>query len=674
MPTKFPHIFSPLTIGSITLPNRILMGSMHTGLEDNRRDYEKLAAYLAERAQGGVGLMVTGGIAPNVAGWIAPFAGKLTTRREVPRHRLVTKAVHQHGAKICMQILHAGRYGYSPLCVAPSPIASPISPFSPRELSTEGVERQIRAFVRCAKLAGDAGYDGVEIMGSEGYLINQFLVAHTNKRTDHWGGSFENRIRFPLEIVRRTRAALGEDFIVIFRLSMLDLVDGGGNWDEVVALAKELENAGVSLLNTGIGWHEARIPTIATSVPPGAFSWVTGRLKEHVSTPLIATNRINTPQIAEDILASGQSDMVSMARPFLADPALVNKARNGIDDQINTCIGCNQACLDHIFAKKRATCLVNPRACYETELIYAPVSQPANIAVVGAGPAGMACATVLAQRGHEVILYEAAERIGGQFNIAMRVPGKSDFAHTLRYFRRLIDLCGVNLQLGCRVSATDLVGQHFDHVVIATGATPRMPAIPGIEHPKVLSYLDVLQTGCEVGGSVAIVGAGGIGFDVADFLSHHDRPGDSILDAFLDEWGIDRTLQARAGLRAPSPLEPDRQIYLMQRRNERLGKGLGKTTGWIHRTKLRNRNVKMLSDVTYQRIDDYGLHILRGNEPQVLDVEHVVICAGQESERSLVKQLQILGVSAHVIGGAERATELDAKRAIDQGSRLGALL
>ncbi len=671
---RFPHLFSSLTIGATTLPNRVLMGSMHTGMEDRRKDYQKLAAYFAERAEGGVSLMVTGGISPNIAGWIAPFAGKLSRRWEVPRHRLLTRAVHQHGAKICMQILHTGRYGYSPLCVAPSPIASPISPFSPRELSPAGIERQISAFVQCAKLARDAGYDGVEIMGSEGYLINQFLVAHTNKRTDRWGGCFAHRSRFARQIVERTRAALGEDFLLIFRLSMLDLVRDGSSWDEVVALAIQLEKAGVDLFNAGVGWHEARIPTIATSVPPGVFSWVTARLKAHVHTPVITTNRINTPQLAEQILAAGEADMVSMARPFLADPAFINKARDNKDDQINTCIACNQACLDHIFARQRATCLVNPRACNETELNYIPTHHPGHIAVVGAGPAGMACATVLAQRGHRVTLYEASGQIGGQFNMARRIPGKSDFAHTLRYFQRQIELHGVTLLLNQRADVDGLVGEQFDHIVIATGVTPRALSLPGIEHPKVLSYLDVLQNARVVGPSVAIIGAGGIGFDVADFLSHSETPLVSQRQAFLDEWGIDQTLQQRAGLQAPvQPISP-RQIYLLQRRDERVGKRLGKTTGWIHRTKLKNRGIQMLANVRYQHIDDEGLHILNGDQPQRLAVDHIVVCAGQEPERSLLNALQKRHQSVHLIGGADRATELDAKRAIDQGSRLGALL
>ncbi|MEM7294577.1 MAG: NADPH-dependent 2,4-dienoyl-CoA reductase, partial [Pseudomonadota bacterium] len=579
----YPNLFSPLKVGSTTLPNRVLMGSMHTGLEDRKRDYEKLAAYFAERAENGVGLIVTGGIAPNIAGWVAPFAGKLTSRWELARHRLVTDAVHVHDGKICMQILHTGRYGYSPLCVAPTSLRSPISPFTPRELSEKGVERQIRAFVRCAALAREAGYDGVEIMGSEGYLINQFLAAYTNHRSDAWGGNFSNRSRFALEIVRRTRQEVGPDFILIFRLSMLDLVHDGCSWDEVATLAVELEHAGIDLINTGIGWHEARIPTIATSVPPGAFSWVTAKLKSEVTVPLVTTNRINTPELAENILARGEADMVSMARPFLADAAFVAKADRGDADLINTCIGCNQACLDHVFAKKRATCLVNPRACYESELNFTPTSKQKKIAVVGAGPAGLACATVLAKRGHAVELFEAADRIGGQFNMAKRIPGKSDFEHTLRYFRRLIETSGVNLQLNCNVDAPQLVEGAYDHIVIATGVNPRIPDIAGFDHPSVLSYLDVLSKDAPVGDRVAVIGAGGIGFDMAEYLSHDPAHEEYDTQAFLDQWGIDKTLQNRAGLCAPAPLRSTREITLLQRRDERLGKNLGKTTGWIHR-------------------------------------------------------------------------------------------
>ena len=674
MSEKFPRLFSPINVGGVTLPNRVLMGSMHTGLEDRRKDYEKLAAYFAERAEHGVSLMVTGGIAPNIAGWIAPFAGKLSNRWEVPRHRLVTRAVHEHGGKICLQILHAGRYGYSPLCVAPSSIRSPISPFEPRALSGAGVERQIRAFVNCARLAQDAGYDGVEIMGSEGYLINQFLVEHTNKRTDAWGGSFENRMRFPVEIVQRTRQVLGNDFMLIFRLSMLDLVHEGCQWDEVVTLAKAVEQAGADVINTGIGWHEARIPTIATSVPPGVFSWVTGRIKPHVSIPVITTNRINTPQVAEAIIERGDADMVSMARPFLADPAFLQKAQRGDDEQINTCIGCNQACLDHVFEKKRATCLVNPRACFETELHYSPTTDPKKIAVVGAGPAGLACATVLAQRGHRVTLYEAGERIGGQFNMAKRIPGKSDFEHTLRYFGKQIELTAVALKLNQRVSADTLIDEQFEHIVIATGVNPRTVDIPGREHPNVLSYLDVLQKRASVGDKVAIIGAGGIGFDMAEFLSHQQVNAADEKKAFLTEWGIDSSLQSRAGLTTPTPPESPRTIYLLQRRDERLGKNLGKTTGWIHRASLKNRNVVMMQGVSYERVDEQGLHIQVGGELRCLDVDNVIICAGQESNRALADQLIEKGLAVHLIGGADLATELDAKRAIDQGSRLAARL
>ncbi|MEM7206726.1 MAG: NADPH-dependent 2,4-dienoyl-CoA reductase [Pseudomonadota bacterium] len=670
----FPHLFSPLRVGHVALPNRILMGSMHTGLEDRRRDYQKLAVYFAERAQNGVGLIVTGGIAPNIAGWVAPFAGKLNSRWEVGRHKLVTDAVHQHDSRICMQILHAGRYSYSPLAVAPSAIQAPISPFSPRELSASGVEKQIRAFVRCAQLAREAGYDGVEIMGSEGYLINQFLVEHTNHRTDEWGGSFYGRMRFALEIVERTRAAVGDDFMLIFRLSMLDLVHEGGEWSEIVELGQALEKSGIDLINTGIGWHEARIPTIATSVPPGAFSWVTAKLKPHVSVPLVTTNRINTPQVAESILEQGHADMVSMARPLLADAAFVAKAQAGDDAKINTCIGCNQACLDHVFRKKRATCLVNPRACHETELNYTPTDVAKKIAVVGAGPAGLACSTVLAERGHDVTLYDAANRIGGQFNMARRIPGKADFEHTLRYFKERIADTAVNLKLETVATVESLNHEGYDEIVLATGVSPRTPDIDGIDHAKAISYYDVLMNDVEVGQSVAIIGAGGIGFDVAEFLAHdHDSDAYSI-PAFLSEWGIDPQLNERAGLARARPPKPERELFLLQRRDERLGKNLGKTTGWIHRVSLKNRAVHMLQGVSYERIDDDGLHIRQGGALQVLNVDNVVICAGQEPNRKLADELSQSGVSIHLIGGADVATELDAKRAINQGSRLAATL
>ncbi len=672
--THYPHLLAPLDLGFTTLSNRVLMGSMHTGLEDRRKDYEKLAAYFAERARGGVGLIVTGGIAPNVAGWVAPLAGKLNRPWEVGRHRLVAQAVHQEGGKICMQILHAGRYGYHPFVVAPSKIKSPISLFTPRALSSRGVERQIAAFVRCARLAQEAGYDGVEVMGSEGYFINQFLVNHTNHRTDQWGGGFENRMRLPVEIVRRIRETVGPDFIIIYRLSMLDLVQDGSAWDEIAALAKAIEGAGATIINTGIGWHEARIPTIGTMVPRGGFSWVTRKLKGQVKLPLVTTNRINMPHVADAILANGDADMVSMARPFLADPEFVRKAQEGREDEINTCIACNQACLDHVFVKKRASCLVNPRACHETELNYAPTSRKKRIAVVGAGPAGLAFATAAAQRGHEVILFDGAAEIGGQFNMAKRIPGKEEFTETLRYFQRQIELTGVQTQLQRYVDAPELIEAGYDEVVLATGVTPRQPSIAGLDHPKTLSYVDVLLHQKPVGQSVAIVGAGGIGFDVAEFLAHDGINPSLDKKAFFKEWGVDMSLGVRGGMIAPEIPPPSRNLYLLQRKTTRLGKNLGKTTGWIHRSSLQHKQVEMLPGVTYQAIDDQGLHITVEGKPQVLAVDNVVICTGQQPRRDLESPLKAQGVSVHLIGGADKAAELDAKRAIDQGCRLAAII
>ncbi|QBB69833.1 NADPH-dependent 2,4-dienoyl-CoA reductase [Pseudolysobacter antarcticus] len=673
---NYPHLLAPLDLGFVTIPNRVLMGSMHTGLEDRARDYDKLAAYFAERARGGVGLIVTGGLAPNVRGWLTPFGGKLSWRSEVPRHRKISQAVHAEGGLICMQILHAGRYGYSPFNVAPSALKSPITPFAPRALSGGGVERQIHAFVRCARLAQDAGYDGVEVMGSEGYLINQFLAARTNKRDDDWGGSYAKRMRFPVEIVTRMRAAVGPNFIIIYRLSMLDLVEGGSSWEEVVLLAKAIEAAGATIINTGIGWHEARIPTIVTSVPRGAFSWVTHRLKSEVKLPLITTNRINMPDVAERILANGDADMVSMARPLLADPDWVNKARSNRADEINTCIACNQACLDHVFEKKVASCLVNPRACHETELNYTATTTPQRFAVVGAGPAGLACATVLAERGHNVTLLDAADEIGGQFNMAKRIPGKEEFSETLRYFGRRIELTGVTLKLGTRVAASDLGRDRFDQVILATGVAPRHPPIPGIEHAKVLSYVDVLSSKAQVGSRVAIVGAGGIGFDVAEFLVQ-DLPAPSTdISAWLKEWGIDQTLVARAGVEGikAQPEAPARTVWLLQRTPGAPGKRLNKTSGWVHRSTLKHKQVRMLGGVEYQHIDDAGLTISIDGKPQLLEVDNVIICAGQEPRRDLLAELQAAGQIVHLIGGADVAAELDAKRAIDQASRLAATL
>ncbi len=674
----YPHLLAPLDLGFTTLRNRTLMGSMHTGLEERPGGFERMATYFAERARGGVGLMVTGGIAPNEEGGVYDGAAKLTNAEEADRHRIVTRAVHEAGGKICLQILHAGRYAYSRKQVAPSAIQAPINPFTPRELDEEGIEKQIADFVTCSTLARSAGYDGVEIMGSEGYFINQFLAAHTNHRTDRWGGSYENRMRLAVEIVRRVREAVGAQFIIIFRLSMLDLVEGGSSWEEIVELAKAVEQAGATLINTGIGWHEARIPTIATKVPRAAFSKVTAKLRGSVNIPLITTNRINTPEVAERILSEGDADMVSMARPFLADPEFVNKAAAGHAERINTCIGCNQACLDHTFGGKLTSCLVNPRACHETELNYLPTLQVRKVAVVGAGPAGLAAATVAAQRGHEVTLFDSASEIGGQFNIAKRVPGKEEFAETLRYFRNKVQETGVQLRLGNRVKAADLLGAGFDEVILATGIAPRTPAIPGIDNPKVLSYLDVILQRKPVGRRVAVIGAGGIGFDVSEFLVHQGVATSLDREAFWKEWGIDTTLQARGGVAGVKPEvhAPARQVFLLQRKSSKVGDGLGKTTGWIHRTGLKNKQVQMLNAVQYLKIDDAGLHIRIGEdgEEKLLAVDNVVICAGQDPLRELYDDLLNAGQSVHLIGGADVAAELDAKRAIDQGSRLAATL
>ncbi len=648
------------------------MGSMHTGLEETKNGFEKMAAYFGERARGGVGLIVTGGIAPNRAGWVAPFSARLTNRTTAKKHRIITERVHAEGGKICMQILHSGRYGYHFLAVAPSAIKSPISPFRPWRLSKRGIRNTISDFIRAAVLAKEAGYDGVEIMGSEGYLINQFIVSKTNKRTDEWGGSFENRIRFPIEIVKGIRQAVGTDFIIIYRLSMLDLIDDGSNWEEVEQLAKAVENAGATIINTGIGWHEARVPTIAMMVPRGGFSWVTKRLMGKVNIPLITTNRINTPEVAEQILADGHADMISMARPFLADADFVQKAMQNRADEINTCIACNQACLDHIFENKTASCLVNPRACRETELLYLPANPKKKIGVVGAGPAGLSFATVAAQRGHEVHLFEADSEIGGQFNMAKKIPGKEEFYETLRYFKKQIDMQGVALYLNKKVDRTFLKAQHFDEIVIATGVLPRMIDLEGIDHPKVLSYIDVLKNNKIAGSKVAIIGAGGIGFDVAEYLAHEGESPGLNAAVFLKEWGVDQQYTNRGALAKPQPLPAAREIYLLQRSKTKPGKNLGKTTGWIHRASLKMKKVKMINGVVYQKIDDLGLHFIKNEKPELLEVDHVVICAGQEPLRELAAPLLQAGLKVHIIGGADVARELDAKRAIEQGARLAA--
>ncbi|WP_324012657.1 NADPH-dependent 2,4-dienoyl-CoA reductase [Aeromonas hydrophila] len=670
--SRYPTLLTPLDLGFTQLRNRVLMGSMHTGLEEEKGGFDKLAAFYGERARGGVGLIVTGGIAPNLRGRLVPHGSQLSFPWQVAKHKKVTSAVHQEGGKIALQILHAGRYAYHPFSLAPSALKAPISPFKPRAMSERQIRGTIRDFAATAQLARSAGYDGVEVMGSEGYLINQFICERTNKRTDGWGGSSENRMRFPVEIVRAIRERVGSDFIIIFRLSMLDLVEQGSSLEEVIALGKALEQVGVTLINTGIGWHEARIPTIATSVPRGAFSWVTAELKKHLKVPLITTNRINTPEVAERILAGGEADMVSMARPFLADPEFVIKAAENRADEINTCIACNQACLDHVFKQKRASCLVNPRACFETELTFGRVPQPKKLAVVGAGPAGLAFACYAAERGHQVSLFDQASEIGGQFNFAKQIPGKEEFHETLRYFAKRLEKCGVELYLGQRQSAESLLGGGFDEVILATGIRPRTPNIPGIEHAKVMSYLDVLRDHKPVGEKVAVIGAGGIGFDVAEYLV--EGKGDRSRDHWLKEWGIDKQLGERGGLMAPVIDAPERQVWLLQRKESKVGDGLGKTTGWIHRTVLKNRKVEMLSGVQYLRIDDEGLHIQVGEQQQCLPVDQVIICAGQEPLKELQAGLQAAGKPVHIIGGADVAAELDAKRAIRQGAELAAVI
>ncbi|CAI3125554.1 2,4-dienoyl-CoA reductase [Acinetobacter calcoaceticus] len=673
--SAYPHLLKPLDLGFTTLKNRVLMGSMHIGLEEAPQGYERMAAFYAERAKGDVGLIVTGGVSPNDDGVVFSHGTKLDTVEEAEKHKVITQAVHEAGGKIAMQILHTGRYSYQANNVAPSAIQAPINPIKPKALSSAEVQQTIDDFANCAKLAQYAGYDGVEIMGSEGYLINEFIAARTNHRDDEWGGSYENRIRFPIEIVKRTRALVGENFIIIYRLSMLDLVEGGSSFDEVIQLAKEIEKAGATIINTGIGWHEARIPTIATKVPRAAFTWVTEKLKGQVSIPLITSNRINTPEMAEHVLASGHADMVSMARPMLADAEFVLKASEGRSDEINTCIGCNQACLDHIFSMKIATCLVNPRACYETELIFKDAQVQKNIAVIGAGPAGLSFAVYAADRGHQVKIFEASHQIGGQFNIAKTVPGKEEFYETLRYFGRQIELRpNIELVLNHKATYEELSQANFDEIVVATGVTPRQLQFEGIDHPKVLSYLQVLKERVPVGQRVAIIGAGGIGFDTAEYLTHEGESGSLNPEKFYEEWGIDTQYEHVGGLKQPKVETSEREIYLLQRKTAVVGAGLGKTTGWIHRAGLKNRQVKMLAGVQYDKVDDQGLHITVDGQPSVLEVDHVVICAGQESFTAMYDQLKTDGKNVHLIGGAKEAGELDAKRAIRQGAELAATL
>jgi len=666
-------MLAPLDLGFTSLKNRVLMGSMHTGLEEVADGHERMAAYFGERAKGGVGLIVTGGIGPNTEGGTHPNTKKLVTDEDIAGHRQITDAVHAHDGKICMQILHTGRYAYSPDQVAPSAIKAPINPFTPRALTDEEIYKQIDDFVFTSVQAQKAGYDGVEIMGSEGYFLNQFIAARTNQREDDWGGSYENRIRLPIEVVRRVREAVGEKFIIIFRLSMLDLVDGGSTADEVIHLGKAIEKAGATIINTGIGWHEAQIPTIATKVPRAAFTWVTARFRKELSVPVITSNRINTPEVAEAVLARGDADMVSMARPFLADPDFVIKSQENRADEINTCIGCNQACLDHVFSGLMTSCLVNPRACHETELHIVATTAAKKIAVVGAGPAGLSAATTAASRGHQVTLFDSAHEIGGQFNIAKQIPGKEEFYETLRYFQKQIEITGVNLQLNSRVSAEQLNNGGYDEVIIATGISPRTPQIEGINHPKVLNYLDVIGGKKPVGDKVAIIGAGGIGFDTAEYITHSGESTSTNIPAFMKEWGIDMTFGSRSGIEGikAQPEPSPREVYLLQRKTTRVGKGLGKTTGWIHRAGLAMKGVRMMPGCDYSHIDDEGLHMTVGDDPQVLPVDTVIICAGQDPLRELVDGLEL---PHHLIGGADEAGELDAKRAIDQGTRLAAAM
>jgi 2,4-dienoyl-CoA reductase (NADPH2) len=669
--SPYPHLLEPLDLGFTQLRNRVLMGSMHTGLEERPQGFERQAAYFKARAEGGVGLIVTGGIGPNTEGVGVQGGAILVNEEQVAQHALVTKAVHEvEGAKICMQILHTGRYAYNPTLVAPSAIQAPINPFKPKELDAEGIEKQIQDFINCALLAQKAGYDGIEIMGSEGYFLNQFICKRTNQRTDEWGGSYENRIRLPIEVVRRVREAVGEHFIIIYRLSMLDLVEDGSTWEEIVQLGKEIEKVGATLINTGIGWHEARVPTIATSVPRATFAQVTERMKQELSVPLITTNRINSPEVGEAIIAGGQADIVSMARPMLADADFVKKAEENRANEINTCIACNQACLDHVFTGGEVSCLVNPFACNETKMIKTAAAETKRVAVVGAGPAGLAFAVTAAERGHDVVLFDGADKIGGQFNIAKQIPGKEEFNETLRYYDSQLKKFNIDVRLGQRVDAEALASAGFKDVILATGIAPRQLELEGIDHPKVLNYLDVLRDKKPVGEKVAIIGAGGIGFDTAEYLVHDDPEHAQTVEEFLDEWGVDVTVTNAGGLQKPNVTPAKRQITLLQRKKSKVGAGLGKTTGWIHRTALKHKGVTMLSAVTYDSITDAGLHITVGDESKVLDVDNVIICAGQEPQRELVESLKALKVNVELIGGADVASELDAKRAIKQGTEL----
>ncbi len=670
MQNSYPLLSQELDLGFTTLKNRVIMGSMHTGLEEKKNGFDRLAAFYAARAKGGVGLIVTGGISPNIRGWVMPFAAKLSKKSEVRKHQKITQAVHNENGKILMQILHAGRYAYHPFAAAPSKIKAPISPFTPKALSTRGVSKTIKDYGKCAQLAQQAGYDGVEIMGSEGYLINQFLVTHTNKRSDKWGGSFQQRMQFAVKIIEAVRQATGTNFIIMYRLSMLDLIENGNNWEEVVELAQAVEKAGATIINTGIGWHEARIPTIATMVPRAAFAPITKKMKAHVSIPLVTTNRINTPDVIESLLEDSSADLVSMARPFLADPEFVNKAQTGVERSINTCIGCNQACLDHVFMKKSVSCLVNPMACIESQLTITKTSQPKKIAVAGSGPAGCSFAITAAERGHYVTIFEARDHLGGQFNLASNIPGKEEFSETLRYFQNQIETHQIDLKLSHPATLEKLTSGDFDEVVIATGVEPRIPEIKGVDHEKVVTYMELINGSKTVGKKVAIIGAGGIGFDVAEYLVHGGKKSGLDKEAFYKEWGIDIDMIHPGGLKEPEIAPSPHEVYLLQRKNEKHGKRLGKTTGWIHRAALKHKKVNMISGISYDKIDNQGLHIIKDEKSQILEVDHIVLCAGQNSVRQLYDELQNTNLPCHIIGGADKAVEVDAKRAINQAFNL----